>query len=83
MLGVGGAWFDGGVDTPEQLRNETRTVWATAVCFVLGTGIGALVLQGPPRPLIGPGSLSAPVAVDRGRDRCGRVRRQHPAAPPG
>lgn len=63
---VGSAWFDGGVDTPEQLREETRAVWATAICFALGAGIGALVLQGPPRPLAGVGSLGAPVAIVAG-----------------
>lgn len=63
---VGGAWFDGGMDTSLGLRNETRTVWATALCFALGTIAGLVVLQGPPRPLTGPGSLSQPVAVIAG-----------------
>lgn len=48
---------------PERLRNETRTVWATAICFALGTTLGVLALQGAPRPLTGPGSLSTPIAV--------------------
>lgn len=54
------------MDTAERLRGETRTVWATALCFALGTGAGFLLLQGPPRPLTGPGSLSAPVAAIAG-----------------
>ncbi|MBS1697797.1 MAG: DUF998 domain-containing protein [Actinobacteria bacterium] len=45
------------------MRQETRTVWATAICFVLGTVAGLLVLQGPPRTLTGAGSLSMPVAA--------------------
>ena len=63
---VGRAWFDGGMGISERLRGETRTVWATAICFALGTIAGALVLQGDPRPLTGPGSLSVPVAVIAG-----------------
>ena len=51
---------------PERLRNETRTVWATAICFVLGVASGLLLLQGSPRPLTGPGSVSPPVAMIAG-----------------
>lgn len=51
------------MDTAERLRAETRTVWATALCFAAGAIAGFVVLQGPPRPLTGPGSLSQPVAA--------------------
>lgn len=51
------------MDTAERLRAETRTVWATALCFAAGTVAGLAVLSGPSRPLTGPGSLSPPVAV--------------------
>ncbi|MFD6698602.1 MULTISPECIES: DUF998 domain-containing protein [unclassified Microbacterium] len=54
------------MDTSRGLRNETRTVWATALCFALGTLAGLVALLGPPRALTGPGSLSQPVAVIAG-----------------
>jgi len=54
------------MDTSRGLYDETRTVWATALCFALGTVAGLLALQGPPRALTGPGSLSQPVAVIAG-----------------
>ncbi|MGN8026582.1 DUF998 domain-containing protein [Microbacterium sp. 22242] len=54
------------MDTGKLLLGETRTVWATAVCFALGTAAGAVLLQGAPRPLTGTGSLSAPVAAVAG-----------------
>ena len=46
----------------DRLRQETRTVWATAIAFVLGAGIGAVVLRGGARPLDGPGGASGPIA---------------------
>ena len=54
------------MDTSRGLHNETLTVWATALCFAVGTVAGLIVLQGPARPLTGPGSLSQPVAVIAG-----------------
>ncbi|MBS1907530.1 MAG: DUF998 domain-containing protein [Actinobacteria bacterium] len=54
------------MDTSGRLREETRTVWATAICFVVGTGAGLVALQGPPRALTGPGSLSQPIALIAG-----------------
>ncbi|VXB48940.1 conserved membrane hypothetical protein [Microbacterium sp. 8M] len=60
---VGRACFDDGMDTADRLSAETRTVWATALCLAVGTLAGLALLQGPPRPLTGPGSLSQPVAV--------------------
>ncbi|WP_282848881.1 DUF998 domain-containing protein [Microbacterium oxydans] len=49
-----------------KLRGETRAVWATAVCFVVGTLTGMLVLGGDARPLTGEGSLAMPVAAIAG-----------------
>ena len=54
------------MDTSRGLRDETQTVWATALCLALGTAAGLVALQGPPRALTGPGSLSQPVAVIAG-----------------
>jgi hypothetical protein len=49
-----------------KLRGETRAVWATVVCFVLGTFAGFLLLGGDARPLTGAGSLAMPVAAVAG-----------------
>jgi hypothetical membrane protein len=50
------------MERDEKLRGETRAVWATVVCFVVGAVAGILVLHGDARPLTGPGSLAVPVA---------------------
>ncbi|MDQ4215048.1 DUF998 domain-containing protein [Microbacterium sp. ASV81] len=50
------------METRERLRNETRTVWATAISFALGTGVGFAALQGPIRPLTGPDGMTTPIA---------------------
>ncbi|MFJ6533622.1 hypothetical protein [Microbacterium sp. NPDC091662] len=49
-----------------KLRGETRAVWATAICFVIGTALGMLVLVGDARPLTGEGSIAMPAAVIAG-----------------
>lgn len=50
----------------ERLRDETASVWATVLCFVLGTAAGILLFGGDPRPLTGEGSLALPVAAIAG-----------------
>jgi hypothetical protein len=50
------------MDREQRLRGETRAVWATLLCFVLGTVAGLLLLRGEARPLTGEGSLALPVA---------------------
>lgn len=54
------------MDTEQRMARETRAIWATVVCFLLGTGTGTLVLQGNPRPVAGDGSVGIPVAVVAG-----------------
>jgi hypothetical protein len=49
-----------------KLRGETRAVWATVICFVVGTSVGFLSLGGPARPLTGEGSLAMPAALIAG-----------------
>lgn len=50
----------------QQMTRESRAIWATLVCFVLGTGVGTLVLWGNPRPIAGDGSVGLPVAFVAG-----------------
>jgi hypothetical protein len=38
-----------------KLRGETRAVWATVICFVVGTVVGMLSLGGEARALTGEG----------------------------
>lgn len=40
--------------------------WAAVVCFVVGTGAGAAVLWGEPRPVAGDGSWGVPAAIISG-----------------
>lgn len=49
-----------------RLQTETRAVWATAICFVLGTLAGMALPAGEPRPLTGDGGLALPVAAIAG-----------------
>jgi hypothetical protein len=51
-----------------RLRAETRAVWATVLCFVVGALTGILLLEGGggTRPLTGEGSLAMPVAAIAG-----------------
>lgn len=49
-----------------KLRGETRAIWATALCFVVGAVAGMLVLGGDARPLTGEGALAMPAAVVAG-----------------
>lgn len=48
------------------MRQESRAVWATVVCFVVGTGIGTMLLRGNPRPIAGDGSVGLPAAAVAG-----------------
>lgn len=48
------------------MRQESRAVWATVVCFVVGTGIGTMLLWGNPRPIAGDGSVGLPAAAVAG-----------------
>lgn len=48
------------------MRQETRALWATVLCFAVGTGIGTAVLWGNPRPLAGDGSVGLPAAIVAG-----------------
>ena len=54
------------MDQGQRLRGETVAVWATVVCFVLGTAAGFLLLGPEPRMLIGTGSLALPAASAAG-----------------
>lgn len=54
------------MDQGQRLRGETVAVWATVVCFVLGTSAGFLLLGPEPRMLIGSGSLALPAASAAG-----------------
>lgn len=44
------------------MAQESRAIWATVSCFLLGTGVGAFVLWGNPRPIAGDGSVGLPAA---------------------
>lgn len=48
------------------LQGETRAIWATLVCFLVGTALGTLVLWGNPRPIAGDGSVGLPAAFIAG-----------------
>lgn len=48
------------------MRQESRAVWATVVCFLVGTGIGTMLLWGNPRPIAGDGSVGLPAAMVAG-----------------
>lgn len=61
-----GAWFDGGMDAATAEPLDTRLVWATAACFVLGAVAGTLLLWGVARPLAGAGSVGALAAAVAG-----------------
>ncbi|MGY1552713.1 DUF998 domain-containing protein [Microbacterium sp. A588] len=50
---------------PEMTR-ETRAIWATLICFVIGAALGTLVLWGSPRPIAGDGSVGLPAAFVAG-----------------
>lgn len=54
------------MDTAQRLQGETRAVWATVVCFVVGTVAGIFLLHGEPRPLTGEDSLALPAALIAG-----------------
>lgn len=44
------------------MAQESRAIWATVICFLLGAGVGMLVLWGSPRPIAGEGSVGLPAA---------------------
>lgn len=48
------------------MRWVERSVSATLVCFVMGALGGVVALWGPPRPLVGDGSLAVPAALVAG-----------------
>ena len=54
------------MDQTQRMRQESRAVWATVVCFLVGTGIGTLLLWGNPRPIAGDGSVGIPAAAVAG-----------------
>ena len=50
------------MDTEQKMAQESRAIWATVLCFVVGTGVGTLLLWGNPRPIAGEGSVGLPAA---------------------
>lgn len=48
------------------MLQETRAIWATAISFLVGSGIGTAVLWGNPRPIAGDGSVGIPAAIIAG-----------------
>ncbi len=48
------------------MSQETRAIWATVVCFLVGALAGTLLLWGTPRPVAGDGSVGIPVAIVAG-----------------
>ena len=45
--GVGAPWFDEGMDADAAaLREQSRALWATVACFVLGALASGLLLYG-------------------------------------
>lgn len=51
------------MDEGHRLAREARAIWATLICFLLGAGVGTLVLWGSPRPIAGEGSIGLPAAA--------------------
>lgn len=54
------------MDQTQRMRQESRAVWATVVCFLAGTGVGTMLLWGNPRPIAGDGSVGLPAAMVAG-----------------
>lgn len=54
------------MDESRALQQESRAIWATVVCFVLGTAVGTAALQGTPRPIAGDGSVGLPAGLIAG-----------------
>lgn len=50
------------MDVEQKMTRETRAIWATVVCFIVGASVGTFVLWGSPRPIAGDGSVSLPAA---------------------
>lgn len=48
------------------MRLETRAIWATAICFLVGAVAGTVALWGDPRPIAGEGSVGMPAALIAG-----------------
>lgn len=48
------------------MARESRAIWATVVCFLIGAGMGTLLLWGNPRPIAGDGSVGLPAALIAG-----------------
>lgn len=56
----------GRMEQDAKLRGETKAVWATVICFGVGTAVAVLILAGDARPLTGEGALAMPAAVIAG-----------------
>lgn len=54
------------MDQAGRIAQETRTVWATVVCFTVGAMAGTIALWGSPRPFAGDGSVALPAAATAG-----------------
>jgi hypothetical membrane protein len=54
------------MSTEQRMARETRAIWATVGCFVVGALAGTLVLWGNPRPVAGDGSVGIPAAIVAG-----------------
>lgn len=54
------------MDDERQMARESRAIWATVVCFLIGAGSGTLLLWGNPRPIAGDGSVGLPAAFVAG-----------------
>ncbi|MFD5224239.1 DUF998 domain-containing protein [Microbacterium sp. NPDC058342] len=55
-----------GMDVERMLREQSRELWATALCFAVGMLAGTAVLWGAARPFSGDGSVIIPVALVAG-----------------
>jgi len=50
------------MNTEQKMAQESRAIWTTVICFIVGTGAGTLMLWGNPRPIAGDGSVGLPAA---------------------
>lgn len=48
------------------MRQESRSIWATVICFLIGATAGTVALWGNPRPIAGDGSVGLPAALIAG-----------------
>ncbi|WP_337458668.1 DUF998 domain-containing protein [Microbacterium sp. KHB019] len=54
------------MDAEQRMAQETRAIWATVVCFLVGALAGTLLLWGTPRPVAGDGSVGIPASIVAG-----------------